>query len=70
MAAPVRDMRILIANGDWIAVASSTYVAEFIRAESLDRHDAMAMLGPDLLGRHRSRRLWARIAGQGARPDA
>ena len=46
----------------------STYAAEFIRAESLDRHRAIAMLGPDLLGAIDRDDLWARIAGQGPRP--
>ena len=62
-----RAMRIAIETGEWIAVAS-TYAAEFIRAESLDRHRAIAMLGPDLLGAIDRDDLWARIAGQGPRP--
>lgn len=45
-----RDMRILIATDDWLAVAFNVYVAEFIAASRLARHRAIATLGPDLLG--------------------
>ena len=65
---PARAMRIAIETAEWVAVAFDVYAAEFIRAESLDRHRAIATLGPDLLGAVDRDDLWARIAGQGARP--
>jgi endonuclease-8 len=46
---PRRDMRILVATNDFVAVAFNVPVAEFIRAESLERHVELRRLGPDLL---------------------
>jgi endonuclease VIII len=46
---PRRDMRILIATADYVAVGFTIPVAEFIPAESLERHDELRRLGPDLL---------------------
>ena len=46
---PRRDMRIVIATADFVAVGFTIPVAEFIAARDLDRHDELRRLGPDLL---------------------
>ena len=46
---PRRDMRVVIATADFVAVAFSVPVAEMIRARDLPRHDELRKLGPDLL---------------------
>ena len=65
---PVRDMRILIGNAEWVAVAFNVYVAEFIREESLEHHHVVATLGPDLLGEFDRSRALQLVRQQGARP--
>ena len=47
---PSRDMRIVIATGDFEAVGFNIPVAEFVRSHDLNRHDEIRHLGPDLLG--------------------
>lgn len=47
---PRRDMRIVIATGDFVAVAFNVPVAEMIQERDLPRHDLLRQLGPDLLG--------------------
>ena len=47
---PSRDMRIVIATGDFEAVGFNIPVAEFVRSHDLNRHDELRHLGPDLLG--------------------
>ncbi len=47
---PVRDMRILVATADAVAVGFNIPVAEFLRARELATHKQLASLGPDLLG--------------------
>jgi endonuclease VIII len=46
---PRRDMRIVIATADFVAVGFNIPVAEFVPARRLDRHDELRRLGPDLL---------------------
>ena len=47
---PRRDMRIVIATADFVAVGFNIPVAEFFPARDLARHDELRRLGPDLLG--------------------
>jgi endonuclease VIII len=44
-----RDMRILVATVDFVAVGFNIPVAEFIAARKLAHHDELGRLGPDLL---------------------
>ena len=46
---PRRDMRVLVATPDFVAVGFNVPVAEFIAAKDLHRHDELRRLGPDLL---------------------
>jgi endonuclease-8 len=46
---PRRDMRIVVATADYVAVGFSIPVAEFIAASNLSRHEELRRLGPDLL---------------------
>jgi endonuclease-8 len=46
---PRRDMRIVVATADYVAVGFSIPVAEFVAATNLARHDELRRLGPDLL---------------------
>jgi len=46
---PSRDMRVLVATSDFVAVGFNIPVAEFIRRDRLSRHDELARLGPDVL---------------------
>jgi endonuclease VIII len=47
---PIRDMRVLVATADFVAVAFSVPVAEIVKTSSLAKHQPIARLGPDLLG--------------------
>ena len=44
------DMRIVVATGDFVAVAFNVPVAEFLTARTLARQPDLRQLGPDLLG--------------------
>jgi endonuclease-8 len=44
-----RDMRIVVATADFVAVGFNIPVAEFIAARNLERHEELRKLGPDLL---------------------
>ena len=46
---PRRDMRIVLATADFVAVGFSIPVAEFIAGRNLARHEELRRLGPDLL---------------------
>ena len=46
---PRRDMRIVVATADFVAVGFNIPVAEFIAASNLARHEELRRLGPDLL---------------------
>jgi endonuclease VIII len=46
---PRRDLRILIATADYVAVGFNITVAEWITRGALARHDELRRLGPDLL---------------------
>jgi endonuclease VIII len=46
---PHRDMRIVVATADYVAVGFSIPVAEFIAAGNIARHEELRRLGPDLL---------------------
>lgn len=46
---PRRDMRIVLATTDFIAVGFSVPDAEFLTADEVARHAQLAALGPDLL---------------------
>ena len=44
-----RDMRVLVATADFVAVAFNVPVAEWLTMRDLGRHDELTKLGPDLL---------------------
>ena len=44
-----REMRVLVATADFVAVGFNLPVAEFIAARNLERHEELRRLGPDLL---------------------
>jgi endonuclease-8 len=44
-----RDMRIVVATADFVAVGFNIPVAEFVKASDLARHAPIASLGPDAL---------------------
>ena len=44
-----RDMRVLVATADFVAVAFNVPVAEWLTVRDLGRHDELTKLGPDLL---------------------
>jgi len=46
---PARDMRILVATDDFVAVGFSVPVAELLTLRELSRHKELQALGPDLL---------------------
>lgn len=46
---PARDMRVLIATADAVAVGFNVPVAEWLTARDLTRHRVLNALGPDLL---------------------
>jgi endonuclease-8 len=46
---PRRDMRIMVATADFVAVGFNIQVAEFFPARDLARHQELRQLGPDLL---------------------
>src|SRR5438876_11770639 len=46
---PARDMRVLVAAADIVAVGFNVPVAELLTARDLQRHRQLAALGPDLL---------------------
>jgi endonuclease VIII len=46
---PARDLRILFAVADAVAIAFNVHVAEFLTASQLARDSPVARLGPDLL---------------------
>jgi endonuclease-8 len=46
---PRRDMRIVVATSDFVAVGFNIPVAEFFPARHLARHEVLRRLGPDLL---------------------
>lgn len=45
---PARDMRLLVATADYVAVGFNVPVAEFLTARDLARHGQLQTLGPDL----------------------
>lgn len=46
---PARDMRVLVATADAVAVGFNVPVAEFLTDRELARHRSLRSLGPDLL---------------------
>jgi endonuclease-8 len=50
-----RDMRLLVATADYVAVGFNIPVAEFIKSSELARHQPVASLGPDALAEHFNR---------------
>jgi endonuclease-8 len=46
---PRRDMRVMIATSDFVAVGFNIPVAEFIAGRDLKRHNELRRLGPDVL---------------------
>jgi endonuclease-8 len=44
-----RDMRVLLATADFVAVGFNIPVAEWLRGTALTRHEELRKLGPDLL---------------------
>ena len=46
---PARDMRVLVATADFVAVGFNVPVAELLTSRELMRHEALRALGPDLL---------------------
>jgi endonuclease-8 len=68
---PRRDMRIVVATDTFEAVGFNIPVAEMIPAASLQRHDELRKLGPDLLaGDFNQAEAVARIRARGAAPIA
>ena len=68
---PGRDMRVRIDTNDWVAVAFTVPVAEFLHARDLVRSRALAALGPDLLSPTFDRdEALRRLAAAGTRPIA
>jgi endonuclease-8 len=64
-------MRVRIDTADWVAVAFDVPVAEFVTARQLETGDAVAQLGPDLLGTTFDRaEAVRRILASAARPIA
>jgi endonuclease-8 len=47
---PQRDMRIVVANHEYVAVGFNIPVAEFLNARMEARQDDLRKMGPDLLG--------------------
>jgi endonuclease-8 len=46
---PARDMRVLVANAEFVAVGFNVPIAELLTSREMLRHDALRTLGPDLL---------------------
>jgi endonuclease-8 len=46
---PARDMRVLVATADAVAVGFNVPVAEWLSRRELERHPQLRQLGPDLL---------------------
>jgi endonuclease VIII len=46
---PARDMRIVIETADFVSVGFNIPVAEFDTTRTLERHESLGSLGPDLL---------------------
>jgi endonuclease VIII len=46
---PARDMRLLVATAEFVAVGFNVPVAELLTARQIARHEALRELGPDLL---------------------
>jgi endonuclease-8 len=46
---PARDMRVLVATGNAVAVGFNVPVAELLTTRELERHKELRALGPDLL---------------------
>jgi endonuclease VIII len=46
---PARDMRVLVATEEFVAVGFNVPVAELLTSRELTRHEALRELGPDLL---------------------
>jgi endonuclease-8 len=46
---PLRDMRVLVATEEFVAVGFNVPVAEFLTARDMERHPQLRTLGPDLL---------------------
>ena len=46
---PARDMRVLVATKEFVAVGFNVPIAELLTARELARHEALRELGPDLL---------------------
>jgi len=47
---PARDMRLLVATADFLAVGFNVPIAEFLSSRDVLRHAELSALGPDLLG--------------------
>jgi endonuclease-8 len=47
--APARDMRVVVATADYVAVGFNVPVAEFLTGRELARHPQIQALGPDLV---------------------
>jgi endonuclease-8 len=47
---PARDMRVLVATANAVAVGFNIPIAELLTARQLARHAGLSALGPDLLG--------------------
>ena len=64
---PRRDMRIVVATGDFEAVGFNIPVAEFIQSARVAKHAELRQLGPDLLGEHFDRgEAIRRLTGRGS----
>jgi endonuclease VIII len=56
---PSRDMRVLVATADAVAVGFNVPVAEWLSSRELERHRQLSALGPDLLAGAGARHAYA-----------
>jgi endonuclease-8 len=68
---PARDMRVLVATADAVAVGFNVPVAELLTTRAVARHTVLRALGPDLLDASFNRdEALRRIRARGAEPIA
>jgi endonuclease-8 len=46
---PLRDMRVIVGTADFVAIAFTIQIAEFETTRTIERHEVLGRLGPDLL---------------------
>ena len=63
---PARDMRVLVATHDAVAVGFNVPIAELLTARQLSRHPGIQTLGPDLLEDFDKPEAMHRLRGRGS----